>query len=76
MVPRRAPGRRSGVIEYTEQMRTTLLLSCEKMMTANQSIRRVGKPIEVAYAVLFLAGDESQWITGVNLPLDGGYTAR
>ncbi|MCL2471764.1 MAG: SDR family oxidoreductase [Propionibacteriaceae bacterium] len=45
-------------------------------MTANQSIRRVGKPIEVAYAVLFLAGDESQWITGVNLPLDGGYTAR
>jgi NAD(P)-dependent dehydrogenase (short-subunit alcohol dehydrogenase family) len=48
----------------------------EEMMTANQSIRRLGRPIEVAYAVLFLASDESQWVTGVNLPIDGGYTAR
>ena len=48
----------------------------EKMMTANQSIRRLGRPDEVAHAVLFLASDESQWITGVNLPIDGGYTAR
>lgn len=48
----------------------------EEMMTANQSIRRLGQPIEVAYAVLFLASDESRWITGVNLPIDGGYTAR
>lgn len=48
----------------------------EQMMTANQSIRRLGLPIEVAYAVLYLASDESQWVTGVNLPVDGGYTAR
>lgn len=48
----------------------------EAMMTANQSIRRLGRPAEVAYAVLFLASDESTWITGVNLPVDGGYTAR
>lgn len=48
----------------------------ERMMTANQSIRRLGRPLEVAYAVLFLASDESSWITGVGLPIDGGYTAR
>jgi len=48
----------------------------ETMMTANQSIRRLGRPVEIAYAVLFLACDESTWITGVNLPVDGGYTAR
>lgn len=48
----------------------------EEMMTANQSIRRLGRPIEVAYAVLYLASDEAQWVTGVNLPIDGGYTAR
>ncbi len=48
----------------------------EKMMTANQSIRRLGRPEDVAYAVLYLASDESTWVTGVNLPLDGGYTAR
>jgi len=48
----------------------------EEMMTANQSLRRLGKPIDVAYGVLYLASDESSWVTGVNLPLDGGYTAR
>lgn len=48
----------------------------EEHMTSNQSIRRLGKPLDVAYAVLFLASDESSWITGVNLPVDGGYTAR
>jgi NAD(P)-dependent dehydrogenase (short-subunit alcohol dehydrogenase family) len=52
------------------------LSAYEEMMTANQSIRRLGRPIEVAWAVLFLASDESAWITGVNLPIDGGYTAR
>lgn len=48
----------------------------EQMMTANQSLRRLGRPIEVAYAVLYLASDEADWVTGVNLPIDGGYTAR
>ena len=33
---------------------------------------RNGKPIDVAEAVLFLVSDESSWITGAVLPLDGG----
>lgn len=48
----------------------------ERSMTANQSLRRLGRPIDVAYGVLYLASDEADWVTGVNLPLDGGYTAR
>lgn len=48
----------------------------EEMMTARQSLRRLGRPAEVAHAVLFLASDEADWITGVTLPVDGGYTAR
>jgi len=48
----------------------------EEMMTANQSIRRLGRPLDVAYGVLYLASDEASWVTGVNLALDGGYTAR
>ncbi|WP_440708151.1 SDR family NAD(P)-dependent oxidoreductase [Herbiconiux sp. YIM B11900] len=48
----------------------------EQMMTANQSIRRLGRPLDVAYGVLYLASDEASWVTGVNLALDGGYTAR
>jgi NAD(P)-dependent dehydrogenase (short-subunit alcohol dehydrogenase family) len=35
---------------------------------------RVGEPEEVARAVLFLASDEASFITGVALPVDGGWT--
>ena len=36
---------------------------------------RVGRPEDVARAVLFLASDDSEWITGQNLSVDGGLTA-
>ncbi len=41
-----------------------------------QFIPRIGQPIEVAYAVLFLGSDEASYITGTCLMVDGGYTAR
>jgi NAD(P)-dependent dehydrogenase (short-subunit alcohol dehydrogenase family) len=39
-------------------------------------LRRLGDPRDVADAALFLASDEARWITGVVLPVDGGYTAH
>jgi dihydroanticapsin dehydrogenase len=39
-------------------------------------IPRFGQPREVAYAILFLASDEASFITGENLMVDGGYTAK
>jgi NAD(P)-dependent dehydrogenase (short-subunit alcohol dehydrogenase family) len=36
---------------------------------------RLGRPEDVAQMALFLAADESAWVTGAALPLDGGVTA-
>lgn len=37
---------------------------------------RIGEPAEVANAILFLASEEASFITGVILPVDGGYLAQ
>ena len=36
---------------------------------------RIGQPEEVARAILYLASDESSYVTGVELPVDGGLAA-
>ncbi len=43
---------------------------------ASHALRRFGKPEEVANAILFLASDESSFVTGSPLHVDGGYLAR
>lgn len=37
---------------------------------------RVGRPEDIAALIAFLASDEASWITGVNITIDGGITAR
>jgi NAD(P)-dependent dehydrogenase (short-subunit alcohol dehydrogenase family) len=37
---------------------------------------RIGEPDDVAYAVLYLASDESRFITGIELKVDGGLSAQ
>jgi NAD(P)-dependent dehydrogenase (short-subunit alcohol dehydrogenase family) len=43
---------------------------------AGMPLGRVGQVDDIASAVRFLAGPESSWITGVNLPIDGGHHLR
>jgi NAD(P)-dependent dehydrogenase (short-subunit alcohol dehydrogenase family) len=39
-------------------------------------LKRVGLPVEVANAILFLASDEASYITGACLPVDGGRSSE
>ncbi len=43
--------------------------------TAAHPIGRLGRPEDVAGLAVYLASDESSWVTGAILPVDGGYLA-
>jgi 3(or 17)beta-hydroxysteroid dehydrogenase len=45
-------------------------------LTHAAALGRLGEPDEVAYMVLYLASDESRFVTGAELVIDGGTTAR
>ena len=59
----------------------TTVFDSEGMEEARKEIEnahqlgRFGEPREIANAAFFLASDEASFITGVALPVDGGYTA-
>ncbi|WP_287324544.1 SDR family oxidoreductase [Okeania sp. SIO1F9] len=45
-------------------------------MAAAHPIGRLGKPEEVANAVVWLCSDAASFITGHSLAIDGGYTVK
>jgi NAD(P)-dependent dehydrogenase (short-subunit alcohol dehydrogenase family) len=47
-----------------------------RQRVADIPLGRMGKPVDVAQLALFLASDESSWLTGAAIPLDGGFSAR
>jgi NAD(P)-dependent dehydrogenase (short-subunit alcohol dehydrogenase family) len=50
-------------------------VSLEQRFLRGIPLGRIGQPVDVAKAVVFLASDAAEWITGVLLPVDGGNLA-
>lgn len=48
----------------------------KRAIEALHPVGHLGKPMDIAYGVLYLASDESEFATGSELVIDGGYTAQ
>ncbi len=59
-----------GVFDASEQGQALL-----KVRIATTPLGRLGRPEDVAELAVFLASEESSWLTGAAIPLDGGLTA-
>jgi len=59
-----------GVFNETEQGQ-----ALRKARIATIPLGRIGSPVDVAEMAVFLASEESSWLTGAAIPLDGGLTA-
>ena len=45
-------------------------------LSANIPLGRIGEPVEIAHAACFLASDDAAYITGADIPIDGGLSLR
>jgi len=50
--------------------------AAKAFLTGLHPIGHLGEPDDIAYGVLYLASDESKFVTGAELVIDGGYTAQ
>ncbi len=65
--------------ELVEEMARNAPEGYESYMAGRRAIHPIGhpgEPLDVAYAVLYLASDEAKFVTGAELLVDGGYTAQ
>jgi NAD(P)-dependent dehydrogenase (short-subunit alcohol dehydrogenase family) len=49
--------------------------AARKQRIALHPLGRFGQPEDIAHAAVYLASDESSWVTGTAIPVDGGYSA-
>ena len=67
-------GRLKEIIKNKAQKLNIKEKAVEEQMASQVPLNRIAEPIEVANAVLFLASSKASYISGINLPVDGGRT--
>lgn len=50
--------------------------NAKKVLENSFPLKRIGEPDDVTNAILFLASDESKWVTGTIMNIDGGISAK
>jgi NAD(P)-dependent dehydrogenase (short-subunit alcohol dehydrogenase family) len=65
-----------GIVETEMVAAFNLDEAARKQRLAMHPLGRFGQPQDVADLAVFLAADESSWITGAAYPVDGGYSAQ
>lgn len=48
----------------------------KKGLTAAHPLKGIGSVEDIAKVAVFLASEDASWVTGVALPVDGGYVAQ
>lgn len=64
------------LVQHFGEEQTVDLETFKKQVIALHPLGHMGEPDDIAYGVMYLASDESKFVTGSELVIDGGYTAR
>ncbi|MFL2886553.1 MAG: SDR family NAD(P)-dependent oxidoreductase [Candidatus Pelagibacter sp.] len=65
-----------GAVDTTMQKRWKKNVSSKKKLEKIIPLNRVGLPIDISNTIMFLLSDQSSYITGTEIIIDGGFTAK
>ncbi|TFG01990.1 MAG: SDR family oxidoreductase [Promethearchaeota archaeon] len=67
-----------GLVDTPLSAQAKLTTSEKSLEISNKMhpLGRIGKPVDVVHAILYLASDQSSWQTGTIIPVDGGMSAN
>ena len=60
---------------YLEKYHKHEKAEMRQQLNQRQPIGRLGRPVEIAHMALYLASDESEFVNGSVITIDGGWTA-
>ena len=65
-----------GAVDTSMQKRWKKNISAKKKLEKIIPLLRVGKPTDISNTIMFLLSDQSSYITGTEIIVDGGFTAK